>query len=68
MRGDDWEKHYNDITKFVKKRTKKQIGTECYASVENTTVSSKDVFESLVTNSDQSGVIKLFVHVCSFVD
>ena len=64
LRGDDWEKHYSDIKKFVQKRTQKEIDTECYASIENATVSSKDVFECLVSNSDQSVATEFIVHVC----
>ena len=67
LRGDDWEKHYSDITKFVKKRTNKEIDTECYASIKNTTISSKDVFESLVANGDQSVATEFIVHVCPSV-
>ena len=64
LRGDDWEKHYSDITKFVQRRTSKQIDVECYVSIENTTVSSKDAFKSLVANRDQSVATEFIVHVC----
>ena len=63
LRGSDWDKHYEEMTKFVTRRTGKKIDTECYATVGNKTVSSNDVFESLITSSSQSGPIELIVHV-----
>ena len=67
LEGEDWENHYSDITKFVQARTNKQIRTEWYATTENTKVSSKDVFESLVGNCDQSAATEFIVHVCPSV-
>ena len=68
LRGSDWDKHYADITKFVTRRTGKTIDTECYVTVENKTLSSNDVFESLITNSNQSDPIELIVHVCIYLN
>ena len=64
LRGDDWEKHYGDITKFVTKRTGKEIGTECHMTVENGVVSSSDTFESLITRSKQSPT-EVIISVCN---
>ena len=66
LRGDDWEKHYDDITKWISKRTGKEIGTGCYITVENGVVSSSDTFESLITGSKQSP-IEVIVLVCNAI-
>ena len=63
LRGDDWEKHYRDITKFVTKRTDKEIDTGCHMTVGNGVVSSSDTFESLIIGSKQSPT-EVIIVVC----
>ena len=65
LRGDDWEKHYGDITKLVTKRTGKEFGTECHMTVGNGVVSSSDIFKSLITRSKQSPTTEVIVLVCN---